>query len=64
MSRGRAAVHRARALAGSWAGFVDAGVAVVLSAGVLATVVLPSSAVLSALAVACALGGTTAARAA
>jgi signal transduction histidine kinase len=60
MSRGRAAVDRARALAGSWAGFVDAGVAVVLSVGVLATLVPPSSGVLTALAVACALGGTTA----
>jgi len=60
MSRGRAAVDRARALAGSWAGFVDAGVAVVLSAGALATAVRASSGVLTALAVACALGGTTA----
>jgi signal transduction histidine kinase len=60
MSRGRAAADRARALAGSWAGFVDAGVAVVLAAGALASVVPAASGVLTALAVACALGGTTA----
>jgi DNA-binding CsgD family transcriptional regulator len=60
MSRGRAAVNRARALAGSWTGFVDVGVAVVLAAGALASVIPASSGVLTALAVACALGGTTA----
>ena len=60
MSRRRAAADRVRALAGARAGFIDAGVAVVLSAGALATMVPASSGVLTVLAVACALGGTTA----
>jgi hypothetical protein len=42
------------------AGFVDAGVAAALSAAALATLVPASSGVLTVLAVACALGGTTA----
>jgi signal transduction histidine kinase len=60
MSRGRAAVDRARVLVGTRAGFADVGVAVALSVGALIVLVPASSGVLTFLAVACALGGTTA----
>src|SRR5580693_7716821 len=60
MSRGRAAADRARALAGTRAGFVDVSVAVALSVGALFSLVAASSGFLTFLAVVCALGGTTA----
>src|ERR1700683_1911914 len=60
MSRGRAAADRARALAGTRAGFVDVSVAVALSVGALFSLVPASSGFLTFLAVVCALGGTTA----
>lgn len=60
MSRGRAAADRARAPARAWAGFVDASVAVALSVGALIKLAPASSGVLTILAVACALGCTTA----
>jgi signal transduction histidine kinase len=60
MSRGRAAADRARAPAGTRAGFVDVSVAVALSVGALFSLVPASSGFLTFLAVVCALGGTTA----